>query len=352
VPLNVQAREAARWYKKNRIFYQTLANKVEVIVRELLELNKINYHSVTSRAKTTMGYLKKASKEKYKDPRSEIMDMAGIRVTTYTDSEAKMAAKIIKRSFEVNPKFSVDKTEELGVDKVGYRGIHYVANLGEQRLRLPENSMFRDFVFEIQIRSILQHAWAEFEHDRNYKFSGILPKEIRRRLSLAAANLESVDRDFDEISSEIDNYTKNVEKGTRIGKLNIPINSTSLITYLKGKFQPLIEQGLLEPTFNGEDKTLLQELQIMKIDDLAKLESIIPIDFAERAGPYYERNVMEGSNFLGLMRDILIIYDAETYFNKAWRGKWSFMDKQTLLLCQSYSVDAEKYIEKLKIDMM
>lgn len=32
---------------------------------------------------------------------------------------------------------------------------------------------------EVQIRSLLQHAWAEIEHDRNYKFSGILPKELR-----------------------------------------------------------------------------------------------------------------------------------------------------------------------------
>jgi putative GTP pyrophosphokinase len=133
VSIHKKAEDATQWYKQNRLSYELLANKVEVITNELLRLNKFNFHSVTSRAKTVKSYRKKASKEKYKEPRKEITDMAGVRVITYTDSDANKVAEIIKEAskFEISPELSVDKSQELGVDRVGYRGIHYVANLGE-----------------------------------------------------------------------------------------------------------------------------------------------------------------------------------------------------------------------------
>jgi len=93
------------------------------------------------------------------------MDMAGIRVITYLDSDARKAAEIIKQLFEIVPGQSVDKAQELGTDRGGYRSIYVVGRLGQDRLALPENKKFENFCFEIQIRTILQHAWAEFEHD-------------------------------------------------------------------------------------------------------------------------------------------------------------------------------------------
>jgi ppGpp synthetase/RelA/SpoT-type nucleotidyltranferase len=330
-----------------------LAFKVEVIVRELLKLNKINFHSVTSRAKTVKSYRRKASKEKYKDPQTEITDMAGIRVITYTDSDAKKAAEIIKEpsKLEIYPELSIDKSEELGVDRVGYRGIHYVANLGKQRLMLPENSILWNHVFEIQIRSILQHAWAEFEHDRNYKFAGVLPNEIRRRFSIAAANLESVDREFNDISQEIDGYILEVGEKTKKGDLTIPIDSTSLATYLKQKFRVLIKQGIVEPSFKGIDSVIIDELQIMGIYDLAKLDTIIPTDYVKKLAKYNTYSVERGTNFLGIVRDILIICDARTYFEKAWRNMWDGIDRSAAILYRSYDVEIDKYARKYGLDL-
>ena len=348
-----KAEDATRWYKQNRLSYELLANKVEVITRELLRLNKLNFHSVTSRAKTVKSYRKKASKEKYKEPRKEITDMAGIRVITYTDSDANKVAEIVKEAskFEIFPELSVDKSQELGVDRVGYRGIHYVANLGEQRLKLPENSIFRDYVFEIQIRSILQHAWAEFEHDRNYKFAGILPDEIRRRLSIAAANLESVDREFNNISREIDSYILEVGEKAKKGELSIPIDSTSLATYLKEKFRVLIEQGIASPDFAGMDSVIVDELRTMGIDNLAKLDRIVPADFVEILAPYVRDSAEQGTNFAGIVRDILIIHDARVYFEKAWKNKWMAMDRGTASLYGRYGVDVGKYTHEYGIDV-
>ncbi len=274
--------------------------------------------------------------------------MAGIRVITYTDADARKVSKIIKRAFEIRPEYSIDKSEELGIDRVGYRGIHYIANLGKDRLGLPENRLFKEYVFEIQVRSILQHAWAEFEHDRNYKFAGVLPKDLGRRLSLIAANLETIDREFDRLSRDIDKYAMGVLKKAKFGDLYIPINSTSLRTYTDRRFKSLIEKGV-EP-YGPYADVVIKELSLMGIETLDKLENIIPEDYIEKRLRVRARWFDE--SFVGEIRNILLIHDAERYFAKAWRGAWHGLDRDTIELAMSYGVDLWKYVEQYQLDVI
>lgn len=124
-------------------------------MREILDARSINYHSVSSRTKTTDSYERKASEDKYAEPEKEIMDMTGVRAITYTQTEAKSVANLVKDLFNIMPEHSMDKTEELGTDRVGYRSIHFVGTLGESRQKLPEDQIFVDLCFEIQVRTIL-----------------------------------------------------------------------------------------------------------------------------------------------------------------------------------------------------
>ena len=179
-----EIQEAMNGYSKKRPLYIALAKRVASIIREILEVEKINFHSIVYRAKTLESYKEKALKQVYKKSLSEIKDLAGIRIITYTDSDAKKVFEILKKTFTIHPEDIIDKTQELGTDKVGYRSLHCVGSLGKDRAKLPENKIFKDMCFEIQVRTILQHAWAEFEHDRNYKFAGVLPNEIKRRLAI------------------------------------------------------------------------------------------------------------------------------------------------------------------------
>lgn len=347
-----KADEAVIWYKKKRLMYQALSKKVEIIVEEILKLNAINFQSVSSRTKTVGSYRKKARRGKYANPRLEIMDMSGIRVITYTDLEARKAAGIIKNAFRIYPQHSVDKSEERGTDRLGYRGIHFVADLGDERLKLPENCVFSDYVFEIQVRSILQHAWAEFEHDRNYKFAGVLPKQITRRLLIAAGNLESIDREFDELSKEIDTYAKDVSQRTLKGDLTVPIDTTSIKSYFGEKFRLLVEKGILELRINS-NKDLMRPLSRMGINTLEKLDKIIPSDFCERAKTHYLaslRRTGENQSIDGLLTDILIISNPEAYF-KAWGDGWASVERESVELLCSYGVDFEKFIEKYDLEV-
>jgi bifunctional DNA-binding transcriptional regulator/antitoxin component of YhaV-PrlF toxin-antitoxin module len=196
----------------------------------------------------------------------------------------------------------------------------------------------------------LQHAWAEFEHDRNYKFKGFLPKELRRRLSLAAGTLESIDREFDNLSKEIDAYSTEVERRTDRGDLAIPIDSLSLTAFLNEKFRDLVKESIVYPDFSWGEITI-EELSLMGIDSLKRLDDIIPKDFAERARSFYSKS-KTGQSFSSIVTDILIIFDADLYFKKAWDNRWQGIDEVAVAFLSSYGVDFDKYQQKYDLDVL
>jgi len=222
-----------------------------------------------------------------------------------------------------------------------------VGTLGKNRSQLPENQIFKDIVFEIQIRSILQHAWAEFEHDRNYKFGGILPKDIRRRLSISAGNLESIDREFDNISQAIENYVKEVKEKTEIGDLSTSINSKSLVAYMEKKFQPLVELGIEPILF--VDEMVINELTFMGISTLEQFENIVPKDFIERKS----KHIFSADNFASMIRTILTIYNADKFFRhlKSKGATLISMPKTEKIIIESYGVDLNKYSERHEMEL-
>lgn len=336
-----RADQATEWYMKKRSTYETLASNVASIIHGVLDQKEITYHTITSRAKDIERYREKALK--YENPRSQIMDMAGIRIITYIDSDAKKVEDVVKSLFEIKPEFSVDKARELETNKVGYRSIHCIGTLGESRLALLENAIYKDMLFEIQIRTILQHAWAEFEHDRNYKFKGILPDEIKRRLFIVAGNLELLDWTFESISKDIDQYITDVEKKYASGDLTSEITSVSLRIYLLRRFKKLFESGL-KPDFDAEgDIKAVSELSAMGIKTLKQLDTKIPNDFVDTT----IRSNLDTS-VLGLLRYIMIISDADGYFTKAWDETWKHVDRGALELFKHYGISEENLKEYLR----
>lgn len=348
---NTHIQEAIDWYIKNQSLYQALAGKIENILKELIQLDSISYHAIFSRAKEIESFANKVTKKEYKNPTTEIKDFAGIRIITYVESEIEPICKIIEANFSIDKEHSLDKSDELGVDKVGYKSVHYVAKLKKERLLLPEYKRFKDKYFEIQVRTILQHAWAEIEHDRNYKFTGKLPKKIQRRFSLLAGTLESADLEFNSISNEIDSISKAVEIATEKGQLDIPINSTSLKQYMLTKFPELFENGgeIQFPNSEREIK-VLNELEKFGIKKLQDLDSIIPIDFVKNE---IETGAVKGTRLTGFLIDILIINDYKKYFEQVWSSThWARINNESVILYEKYSVPIRELAKEYEIEII
>lgn len=336
--------EAKNWYiEKKEVFYQ-LSKKVESIINEILIDDHIAIHAIISRAKEIDSFVKKIDNPKYTNFH-QITDLAGIRIIAYVESDLNKISKVIENYFEIDPENSMDKTESLGVDKVGYRSIHYVAKLPEDRIKLPEYKKFNDLFFEVQIRTILQHSWAEIEHDKNYKFSGELPSHLKRRFKVLAGVLELADREFNSIALEIDDYSRSVNANAKKGHFDIPLDSISLNSYLQVKFSNVIEKGLV-PSYSSYEKGLINELKLFGINTLKDLDNIIPADLPQKMIEY---NDFEDNNFVGLIRSVLMIYDAKKYFDKCWKNDWTIISKSGMEMIIFYNKHAKSIFHHYNI---
>ncbi|MEZ8699870.1 GTP pyrophosphokinase family protein [Vibrio lentus] len=309
------------WYIKSQPVFKRLSNKVESFLIEYFEMNSIGYHIVTSRVKTIDSVREKGKSTKYTDPINQIQDFAGIRIITYVEDEVATIREIIENNFDIDEANSSNKSEALGIDKVGYQSVHYVAKLKEDRLRLPEYKQYEGKCFEIQIRTILQHAWAEIEHDRNYKFSGELRDDLSRRFKILAGVLELADKEFNAISQQIDDLSASVYEGTKTGNLDIPISSTTLSQYLQTRFASLIE--VMGIPSHDKDGILIQELRKFGIETLSQLDAIVPEDIED----FYKASANGGSlHEWGMVRSLLILHDyrkfGEMMAAKEGYGEW------------------------------
>jgi len=313
-------------YRLKRSDYEELAERVEDILFEVLKLGKINYALTESRAKNIENF-----QAKLKDNQDDkvLYDLAGIRVVGYVKSDVEKIVKVIQNNFVVDNDKSKDKALELKPDQFGYRAIHLICTLPDTRTVLPEYKKFKDMFFEIQVKTILEHAWAQIEHDRNYKYKGLL-KDIQHDFYLVAGILESADKQFDSINKRIEEYNKSISQKTEQGKLEeIEINPATLKKYILDKFGHLLK---IKPSYgsNQSGESEVGELISMKIHNLHQLDGIIPENFAENAKRYtkmFDRS-RDYENISSIVFSILIM---------------GFGKESSNVLCKTRNMTQEKF---------
>lgn len=307
------SKEAYDWYSQKRSTYEGLCKTVGAIIESLLRSNKIDFLSVTTRAKTIDSFSEKCDRKGYAKPIEEITDLAGIRIITFIEEDAVRAGNLITETFNIHKEKCLDKSTELKVDQFGYRSFHYICDLGENRVKLPEFKGYADLFFEVQVRTVLQHAWAEIEHDRNYKLAGVLPAALQRRLYLIAGMLEIADREFNSVAAELDDYAKEIALKADKGELDAEINSTSILEYLKNK----LKDFPVEITDSPNLPILIDELKDCGILTLKELDALLSQEFLSE----YANNKPDIPSNVALIRTALMIYDLKGYFAKAWKHR-------------------------------
>ena len=214
-------------YLKVFPFYAELATATRRIVDEALNARLIQVHSIEARAKDPASFGRKAAKPsdfdpaspKYPEPLKSITDLSAIRIITFFPRTVKDIDRILREEFSIIERS--DKEEELiEEEKFGYKSIHYLIKLTDARATLSEYRRFGKAVTEVQVRTILQHAWAEIEHDIQYKSSTSIPDDIRRRFMALAGLLEIADREFQAIQDDDRALTDKATALVNQGKLD------------------------------------------------------------------------------------------------------------------------------------
>jgi hypothetical protein len=213
----------------------------------------------------------------------DITDIVGIRVITYFDNDVDIIAELVEKEFKIDRPNSIDK-RKLEADKFGYMSLHYVASLSPQRLKLSENKKYKSLKFELQIRSILQHSWAEIEHDLGYKGEFTIPDFAKRNFHRIAALLETADIEFTRLKKDLLEYEKKIQSGKNSVLKTESINKITLAHYIKNsKILHEIDKAISSSAFLGlsevsayKDSQLndlllnIKELNISSFDQLNK----------------------------------------------------------------------------------
>ncbi|UJW74192.1 GTP pyrophosphokinase [Rhizobium sp. SL42] len=309
--------EFISWLTANHQRYVNLKDAVISITTSLLTENHVDFLTVTGRAKDPVSALEKITRKGYDDPQSQMTDLAGIRVIVFLESDVSKVAGIIRNSFSVDEANSSNNDERLSTDQVGYRSTHFVCDLGENRCKLPEFQSLAGLKFEFQVRTVLQHAWAELSHDRNYKFSGKMPRHLERRLFLLAGLLETADQGFDDLAEALDSYVEHVNEDSAKGDLDIEVNSISLQSFIE---KWASENNIkITPSRNSTPYSsgLLRELEEYGIKTLADLKECMPDNYADAI-----RDIDSGAvTATGLVRRMMYLHDPERFIKKV-QNKW------------------------------
>lgn len=176
-------------------------------IGELLSDAGLAFDSVTARVKTWRSLRIKAMRKRdgawaYPEPWTDIHDLVGVRVTTYHSTEIPDVLAVLGDSLEVVR--TIDKAAETRIaGQFGYGSHHLVCRVGDGAP--PGLAPYLGQQFEVQVRTVLQHAWAEFEHDIRYKApNGLKDPRIDRAFTLAAGLIELADQQFDQIAAILD----------------------------------------------------------------------------------------------------------------------------------------------------
>lgn len=288
------------------------------LVTSVLDEAGINYLTVTGRAKSLTSFAAKAARTAgghpvFTDPLAEITDQVGVRVITYVHSDVTAVAGLLADQAELLDDRDLGQ-QTASEGRFGYASRHLV-------IRAPG----RDRVAQIQIRTVLQHAWAEFEHDIRYK--GTIPDEhvpdFDRRFTLAAGLLELADREFSSIRERIregmaGSSATDVDGDPRI-------DPRELAAFLAGQYA---DAGWSRTAHYQWMSELVLELGVTSLADLA--ESLRGIDddlLGERMGYRYPPGAVRR------LDDALLWLHGEAYIGlhanadraAALRSRWARM---------------------------
>lgn len=281
-PVTEPVREAVRAYAALQPQLIAATAAYGTLVRTLLDDAGIDYLSVTGRTKSVASFAAKANRSAdglplYPDPLTQITDLIGVRVITYVHNDVAAVADLLADELDLlDDRDLGEETARSG--RFGYASRHLLVRVRDDDAQHADLASHRA---SVQVRTVLQHAWAEFEHDIRYK--GNVPEDaaadLDRRFTLAAGLIELADREFSTIRARI----QAAAPGSPTEAEADHIVGQELATFLAGHYS---DAGWSHTDHYDWIADLLAQLGIDSVDDLADLLTSVDADAVIRRMGY------------------------------------------------------------------
>ena len=241
--MNLKCQLILEDYRKQRGSFVQLGDVVHGMLSDItneLGMNVLTVEHRVKEEKSLAGKLERKG-DSYSSL-ADITDILGCRVVCFLADEIDKIGKKIEANFVVDWENTSDKRALIKEDAFGYLSLHYICSL-------PFGDKWPDEIcgkkFEIQIKTVLQHAWSVIHHDIGYKSDFGVPRAIKRQFARLAGLLELADDEFVRARDNMVGYTEDIRRRIATDDADeVAINMISLNEYVlrNKKMQELIQE--------------------------------------------------------------------------------------------------------------
>jgi len=213
-------------------------------------------------------------------------DLAGVRVICLYLGDLERIRTIIFNEFRV---LKADTMRTTSVDHFGYMSDHYIVALPKEYSG-PRYDEVKNLKCEIQVRTILMHAWATVSHHLDYKQNRDIPTEFRKDFNAISGTLYLADTHFEMLRKKTEKSKLKLRRSAELGRLDLEqeINLDSLGVYLVWKF-PQWEIGNIQQS--------LKDMKLAKLRTLKELDTLAN-EYKSLAKPTKKNRKITSSDFV------------------------------------------------------
>ena len=176
-----------------------LATETENILEDLSHIDRISF-----RVKDPDRFVEKVCErtppDAYEEPLREVEDQVAGRILVFFRDDLQLVMDAICKEFtSVELRRKAPRTTEFG-----YESDHSIFVIPPQ-VQLPgwKDNPTAPATFELQVRTLFQHAWAEPQHDLGYNSKNALSGESQRELAWAAASAWGADQALQRVARRL-----------------------------------------------------------------------------------------------------------------------------------------------------
>jgi putative GTP pyrophosphokinase len=183
-------------YDNKKFLFQKIQEEASRILSQEINIKRIQF-ILHKRIKKFESFYDKIHKKEIKSPFEEIHDIIGLRIVCLFLSDIKKITNIIEKHFDIVK--DEDKIISDDLKRFGYMARHFDVKFKDASLL---NQDFKNIVFEIQLRTIVQDAWASISHELDYKTEDDLQSDFKRDFYALSGLFYIADVHFENLKKE------------------------------------------------------------------------------------------------------------------------------------------------------
>lgn len=217
-------------YVESLKLYEEYAARIRNLIQDLVEVEGVEFYAIDGWAEPPAELLRILSTLEENDLPG--VDLVTIRVLLRFPADVLRIESLIKSEFDVDPSRSLPSNSRVLKDpgRFGYPAVVYILSLSESRSTLKEWEKYKDLNFRLELRTLLQEAWATIVPKVSQTVGTSSEEEFTRELFLLGAMLEKADKGFLTLRDEIKNESLLVPPSASAKKPPEPVAAETLFT--------------------------------------------------------------------------------------------------------------------------